>query len=111
MSAMYNTYQDGILTYFLCEFFHSNTMLELNICACSEARVGTLLISAGTNLLTACEEMLILQHMALTLNKSEWFVHLHFFYHYCCNVLVSQNEHPSTEAYTSRTLFFYTFYL
>ncbi len=29
-----------------------------------------------------------------------------FFFFRCCNVLGSQNAHPSTEAYISRTLFF-----
>ncbi len=50
--------------------------------------------------------MLIFQHTALTLNKSECFVHFVFSFHRCCcNVLGSQNEHPSTETYISLTLF------
>ncbi len=48
--------------------------------------------------------MLIFQHK-LALNKSDWFVHFFFFHRCCCNVLGSQNVHPSTEAYISRTLF------
>ncbi len=55
------------------------------------------------------ELMLIFQHMALALNKSEWFVPFFFFFfffnHCCCNVLGSQNGLPSTETHISRTLF------
>ncbi len=51
---------------------------------------------------------LIIQHTALALNKSEWFVHFFFFFfspRCYCNVLGSQNAHPLTETYISRTLF------
>ncbi len=50
---------------------------------------------------------LIIQHTALALNKSEWFVHFFFSFHSCyCNVLGSQNAHPLKETYISRTLLF-----
>ncbi len=48
--------------------------------------------------------MLIFQHK-LALNKSDWFIYFFFLNRCCCNVLGSQNVHPSTEAYISRTLF------
>ncbi len=38
--------------------------------------------------------------------EQEWMVHFFFFFR-CCNVLGSQNAHPSTEACISRTLFFF----
>ncbi len=55
---------------------------------------------------------LIIQHTALALNKSEWFVHFFFSFHSCyCNVLGSQNAHPLKETYISRTLFVYMLFI
>ncbi len=129
---------------FLCEFVHSNTILqrELNICA--------LWMSARTNLLTArassrplalkCLNWQSLHEFSLntyistcavqvssvrthyqlpgddginahipaydTRVEQEWMVcPLFFFHRCCCNVLGSQNAHPSTQAYISWTLF------
>ncbi len=52
---------------------------------------------------------LIIQHTALALNKSEWFVHFIylfiFFYRCYCNVLGSQMRILLKETYISRTLF------
>ncbi len=137
-----------------CENLSIQTILqrELNICARSEARVCSLLISACTNLLIArasshplalkCLNWQSLHEFSLNtdinmccsgltcararyqhpgddgINDSSYssIRHSHWtrmnglstflFFHRCyCNVLGSQNAHPLTETYISRTLF------
>ncbi len=137
----------------ICPFKH-NTW-ELNICACSEAQVCVLLLSARTNLLTAqvsscplglkCLNWQSLHEFSLktdinvcgsgltcacALSAPGWWrikcsyssIHSHWtrlnglstlkkkMYRCCCNVLGSQNAHPSTETYISRFFFLRVIY-